>query len=131
MRIKQTVLKFGKSDSFRHSIRPRNSLNLKIYILRFGWTQQIGAYARNLMPGEVQTNIQKEARMLTHHVLYDPHAGSGRGTEAAHRLDKLLHLCGGVVFAELWEFYEFGMDRRFGMDMHRGTMMQPIHAHVD
>lgn len=70
--------------------------------------------------------------------------------------DKLLHLCGGVIFAlfgsylpvlireryrddltlralfavlfsisvaVLWEFYEFGMDRWFGMDMQRDTRL--------
>lgn len=76
--------------------------------------------------------------------------------------DKLLHLCGGVVFAllgsylpvlinkkyendrllrilfavlfsisasALWEFYEFGMDRWFGMDMQRDTIIQAIHSY--
>ena len=76
--------------------------------------------------------------------------------------DKLLHLCGGVVFAllgsylpvvinrkyendrllrvlfalmfsisvsALWEFYEFGMDRWFGMDMHRDTIIHAIHSY--
>ena len=76
--------------------------------------------------------------------------------------DKLLHLCGGVVFAllgsylplainkkyrddlalrllfavmfsislsALWEFYEFGMDRLFGMDMQRDTIVTAIHSY--
>ena len=76
--------------------------------------------------------------------------------------DKLLHLCGGVVFAlfgsylpvvinrkyendrllrvlvalmfsisvsALWEFYEFGMDRWFGMDMQRDTIIRAIHSY--
>ena len=76
--------------------------------------------------------------------------------------DKLLHLCGGVVFAllgsylpvvinrkyendrllrvlfalmfsisvsALWEFYEFGMDRWFGMDMQRDTIIHAIHSY--
>lgn len=76
--------------------------------------------------------------------------------------DKLLHLCGGVVFAllgsylpvvinkkyendrllrvlfavlfsisvsALWEFYEFGMDRWFGMDMQRDTIIHTIHSY--
>lgn len=51
--------------------------------------------------------------------------------------DKLLHLCGGVLFAlmfsisvsALWEFYEFGMDRWFGMDMQRDTIIHAIHSY--
>ena len=76
--------------------------------------------------------------------------------------DKLMHLCGGVVFAllgsylpvvinrkyendrllrvlfalmfsisvsALWEFYEFGMDRWFGMDMQRDTIIHAIHSY--
>lgn len=76
--------------------------------------------------------------------------------------DKLLHLCGGVIFAlfgsylpvlireryrddltlralfavlfsisvaVLWEFYEFGMDRWFGMDMQRDTVISAIHSY--
>ena len=76
--------------------------------------------------------------------------------------DKLLHLCGGVIFAllgsylpvainkkyendrllrvlfavlfsisvsALWEFYEFGMDRWFGMDMQRDTIITALHSY--
>ena len=76
--------------------------------------------------------------------------------------DKLLHLCGGVLFAllgsyipvllnkkhrddrllrilfavlfsisisALWEFYEFGMDSWFGMDMQRDTVIDALHSY--
>lgn len=76
--------------------------------------------------------------------------------------DKLLHFCGGVVFAllgaylpvlidekytddrllrilfaimlsisvsALWEFYEFAMDRWFGTDMQRDTIVYAIHSY--
>ena len=45
--------------------------------------------------------------------------------------DKLLHFSGGVVFAvsALWEFYEYGMDRWFGTDMQRDTLVTALHSY--
>ena len=90
---------------------------------------------------------------------------SGRIYKLYYRIehwDKMLHLCGGVVFAllgsyipvllnekyrsdrllrilfaiafsiaisALWEFYEFGMDRWFGLDMQRDTLVSTIHSY--
>ena len=90
---------------------------------------------------------------------------SGRIYKLYYRIehwDKMLHLCGGVVFAllgsyipvllnekyrrdrllrilfaiafsiaisALWEFYEFGMDRWFGLDMQRDTLVSAIHSY--
>ena len=47
--------------------------------------------------------------------------------------DRLLRILFAVLFSisasALWEFYEFGMDRWFGMDMQRDTIIQAIHSY--
>lgn len=34
-----------------------------------------------------------------------------------------------ISVAALWEFYEFGMDRLFGMDMQRDTIVTSLHSY--
>ena len=45
--------------------------------------------------------------MLTYHVLYNPRAGSGRGTQAAHKLKALLP-DGKLLFRDITEIDDYG-----------------------
>lgn len=50
-----------------------------------------------------------------------------------YREDRVMRLLFGVLFsisvAAIWEFYEFGMDRWFGMDMQRDTVVTAISSY--
>lgn len=45
--------------------------------------------------------------MLTYHILYNPHAGSGRGPEAAYRLNALLP-DDRLLFRDITEIDDYG-----------------------
>lgn len=45
--------------------------------------------------------------MLTYHILYNPHAGSGRGQEAAYRLNALLP-DDRLLFRDITEIDDYG-----------------------
>ena len=50
--------------------------------------------------------------MLTYHILYNPHAGSGRGQEATYRLNVLLP-DDRLLFRDITEIYDYGATHQF------------------
>lgn len=113
--------------------------------------ERVGADGTEITPDDIYEYVHAEGKL--------PQTSA---VNVADYWDKLLHLCGGVVFAllgsylpvvinrkyendrllrvlfalmfsisvsALWEFYEFGMDRWFGMDMQRDTIIHAIHSY--